>query len=1056
MKQVTFKQAKKFKRTSAMAAVALTLTGAGIQATAPAFADDQATASTDKTKTSENTPKGLKVTPDATDLNTAVKNAEAAGVKVTTADTKTTTVAAKDAGTNKTRIDDSYATKVNDLNDLATKQKTADAQYAKDEATYKTALAAYNKAVKGQTNDANPSNPLQPEQLAYEQPFDLTANKNGLSKVSVTSTKISDKSQVPAGDLYNSDYIRRIKVSDTTKPITITYKNVAKDKESGKSLDVTLTLSDFVTDKIDTQGSSADANPYIYVYSNYADSVSQFNVVAMKQSTTYTYSDSGKSYDKDYYQTYGSLNYQDNNRYEFTAPDSGVKATFLNKGTAIANKLQKVSGKAANNVSEAFMGVAGTNQPADAWDTRPQALTELGVTYLVNNGASVWLGVSGGDGKDPVAKPGDGGYWATYNHIMMGANTVAPTATKPVAPKKPTPLKADFQLENLLVTPEVTKDVDAGTNKGNAKGSADGQTFMVGDKMTYSLTASALPAGRDAYKSIAFADTLPDGFKYTGAKAFDKDGKDISDQFKFTEKDGKLTAAYTDEAVKAVNAAKNKETDVPTIVVYGEAAKNGVTLSNAYQFVVDGTPFDSNKVNTPVKDIEAHKDVEAGAKDTVTGESVNGKAVVKGQELTYDLTADDLPANRATDVKSLDWTDPLPSYVDYVGYKVVNAAGEDVTSQYDYKGDGKHKFALEAKSTVALNADKTTATKLDKVLIYVKANQDGVNFKNTATLRLNDKDKKTNTVENRTPNYKPVKKDVDGSGKNVDGQNVKPGDKMRYEVVGNLSDMTDMAFSKDAFKSDAFVLADDYDETRLDVTDQTKKDFTIDLVKPEASKTTLEAKASSTSGSSSSTSDFSTTSASTKASTASDKKASTESGASSESTATAQSTSASTIDGTTSAGQTATTDATTKANGDTVYISKGTATKFDMNDVNVTWDLQKGKWTATPKNPLEFYQKYAGYDLVAHFDPTVKKGATGVIKNVASQTIFGNDKKTNEVKNPITPTKEVKKAQPTKAVQPAKPVEKTETPAQKAKQLPNTGSHGPIQQIVDFFQQVFK
>ena len=77
----------------------------------------------------------------------------------------------------------------------------------------------------------------------------------------MTSTKISDKSQIPAGDLYNSDYIRRIKVSDTTKPITITYKNVAKDKESGKSLDVTLTLSDFVTDKIDTQGSSADANP---------------------------------------------------------------------------------------------------------------------------------------------------------------------------------------------------------------------------------------------------------------------------------------------------------------------------------------------------------------------------------------------------------------------------------------------------------------------------------------------------------------------------------------------------------------------------------------------------------------------------------------------------------------------------------------------------------------------------------------------------------------------------------------------------------------------------
>ncbi|MCS9992744.1 isopeptide-forming domain-containing fimbrial protein [Weissella confusa] len=995
MQTVSRKQAKRFKQLAAAGAITLTLAGSVMQAATPAFAADDDAATTAEAGGADD--KGLKVTPDATALNKAVKDAEAAGVKVTTSDTKTTTVAAKDAATNKDRVEASYADKVKELQDLAAKQKAADDKYAKDSAAYKTALDAYNKAVKGQTGDANSANPLQPQKLDYEQPFDLTANKTGLSKVSATSTKITNKANIPAGDLYNSNYVLRIKVSDTTNPITITYKNVAKDKATGESLDVTLTLSDFVTDKIDTQGANGDAGSYIYAYSNYVDSVSQFNVVAMKQATSYSYSKSGKAYDKSFYQTFGSLNFQDDNRYEFTAPGDGVKATFLNEGTAIANKLQKVSGKAANKVSQAFMGQVGTQQPEGAWDTRPEALTQLGVTYLVDNGASVWLGVSGGDGKEPAGKVGDGGYWATYNHIMMGANTVAPTAVKPVEPKNPAVLKADVQMENLLVTPEVTKDVDAGTNTGNKDGSDDGKTFMVGDDMTFTFQATDLPAGREAYKTLAYTDKLPDGFKFADAKAYDKDGKDVSDQVKVTEKDDTLTVAFTDAAIKAINADTNKAVTLPTITVHGQAEKNGAKLTNVVTLAIDGQPFKSNNVEPVVKDIQVHKDVEAGMKDTATGESVNGKAVVKGQALTYELTTDDLPANRATNVTKFAWSDDLPKYVDYAGFKVVNAAGEDVTDQYEDNGDGKRKFAINLKSVDALNADKTQAYKTDTVLIYTNANQDGVNFKNTAKLALGTgdetdgktHDKTTETVENRTPDYHPVKKDVDDKGNNVDGKNVKPVDTIHYDVIGDLSEMTDMTFSKDSITEKTFGLSDDYDETRLDVTDAVKKDFTIDLVKPEA-----------------------TTDQSTKA-------------ASSEGAATTAE----------------------KKAGDTIFSDKGTATKFDMADVNVKWDIEKGKWTVTPKNPLSFLQKYAGYELVAHFNPIVKADATGVIENVATQTTFGGDTVTNKVKNPLTPEKKAT---------PAKPVEKKETPEQKAKQLPNTGSNGPLQRIVNWFMGLVK
>lgn len=1039
MQTYTHKQAKRFKKLAAAGAITLTLTGSVMQASTLTFADDDVADTT--TKSGGDDEKGLKVTPDATNLNKAVKDAQAAGVDVTVADTKTTMVGAKDAAANKERVDGTYADKVKELQDLATQQKAADNKYAKDSADYKTALEAYNKAVKGQTDDANPANPLQPQQLAYEQPFDLTANKTGLSKISATSTKITNKADIPAGDLYNSDYVRQIKVSDNMKPITITYKNVAKDKDTGESLDVTLTLSDFVTEKIDTRGANADSTPYIFVYSNYVDSVSQFNVVAMKQATSYSYSKSGKAYDKPFYQTFGSLNFQDDNRYEFTAPGDGVKATFLNQGTAIANKLQKVSGKASNKVSQAFMGQVGTQQPEGAWDTRPEALTQLGVTYLANNGASVWLGVSGGNGKEPAAKPGDGGYWATYNHILMGANTVAHTAVKPVAPKKPAPLKADVQLENLLVTPEVTKDVEAGTNTGNNEGSDDGKTFMVGDDMTFTFQSTSLPAGRDAYKSLAYTDKLPDGFKFADAKAYDKDGKDVSDQVKVTEKDGTLTVAFTDDAIKKINADTNKAFDLPTITVHGQAGKDGAKLTNVVTLTIDGQPFDSNKVEPVVKDIQVHKDVEAGMKDTATGESVNGKAVVKGQALTYELTTDDLPANRATNVSKFAWTDDLPKYVDYAGFKVVNAAGEDVTDQYEDKGDGKRKFAINLKSVDALNADKTQAYKTDTVLIYTNANQDGVNFKNTAKLALGNGDKTTETVENHTPDYHPIKKDVDVKGNNVDGKHVKQGDTIHYEVVGDLSEMTGMAFSKDSINEKAFGLSDDYDEKRLDVTDAVKKDFTIELEKSDSKNAKSDDK-----------------SATSESGAMSDDKAAANESAATSDDQTATSESAATSDDQTATSESATTsdDKTTTKDGDTIFIDKGTATKFDMADVNVNWDSKQGKWSVTPKDPLTFLQKYAGYKLVAHFNPIVKANAKGVIKNVATQTTFGGDKVTNKVTNPLTPAKAKTPAKTKTPDQPAKPVEKTETPEQKAKQLPNTGSNGPLQRMVNWFMGLVK
>jgi|GEM_PF-5424731 len=922
MKTLSVKQAKRFKQVSATAAVTLMLSGGLVPAVQTVSAADKAT-----DQTAAGSTDGLAVTPDATALNNAVKDATAAGVKVTQSGTKTTSISAKDAGSNTDRIDKAYADKVAELKDLTAKQKAADAKYTADKAQYDKDLKAYNDAVAGQTNGANPNNPLQPSLLNYEQPINLNNNPTSLKNISVSGTKYTDPKKMPDSTFYNSKSVTAIKVTDSSKPIVITYQNVATDKATGKSLNATVTLSNFATSPqdwvFDTQ------NSYILVYSNYMDNVSLANVTAAKQKFTLSYAD-GTAYDHKYYLTTGSLNFQDGNRYEFSSPDQGQIATFLNKDTLMADHIQSINGSASKSVNEAFMAPIGNKETVDdISDTSPAALTKLGVTYLVNNGSSFWVGVSGNKGAEPE---GSADYWSIYNHIMIGANTVAPTAIKPVAPKQPVKLTTNYQLENLLVTPDVSKDVDAGFNDGNIAGSANGQTFMIGDKLTYSLGTSALPADRDAYKTLAFTDTLPAGFTYKNAKAFDASGKDVSNQFTFTEKDGKLVAQFTDAALKSINDAKAKATALPTVEVYGTASKNGVTLSNSFNLEVDGTPFKSNVVATPVKDITVHKDVEVGVKDTATGESIDGKSVLNGQDLTYELSADDLPANRATNISSFGWTDKLPKYVDYVGFKVVNAAGEDVTQNYTYSGDKGRNFKLTRNSTDDMNADKKTAFKQDTVLIHVKANESGVNFKNTATLDINGQDKNTNTVNNQTPDYHPEKKDLDGKGNNINGKSVEPGDTIHYEVIGDLTDYANMALTPDKIDEETFGLTDNYDESRLDVTEAVQNDFSIKLVKP------------------------STDTKATK-------------GAS---------------------------------NDDLVTIGQGTADKFDMNDVTVNWDLKNGRWTVTPKDPISFLQKYAGDQLVVKFSPIVKDGATGVIKNTATQTTFGTDKDTNKVKNPIT------------------------------------------------------
>lgn len=322
--------------------------------------------------------------------------------------------------------------------------------------------------------------------------------------------------------------------------------------------------------------------------------------------------------------------------------------------------------------------------------------------------------------------------------------------------------------------------------------------------------------------------------------------------------------------------------------------------------------------------------------------------------------------------------------------------------------DGKRKFALTEKSLAAINDDKTSAFKNDRVEIYVNANQDGVNFKNTAKLAINDQPHTSNNVSNRTPSYHPFKKDVDADGNNYNKQNAKPGDTLHYQIIGDLSDFTNVALTPDQINDQTFQLGDNYDETRLEVTDAVKKNLKITLAKDKS-------KSSATSRSSSSATDNSSNTSSATL------------------PANSQSTGASSA---TSSSTTMSSQATKNKQDDTILITKGTATKFDMNDVTVNWDTRNGRLSIVPKDQQAFLKKYAGKQLIVDFNPVVKSDATGLIQNTASQITFGKKTPTNKVTNPISEHYTITKTVTTKT-------------------LPNTGETGLWQQAVDWVKGLF-
>lgn len=596
---------------------------------------------------------------DYSALDEAVKVAEAQGVKVSTGETQEVTVSsmaeaeAKVADAKKestaaiaklreavktiaeNKADAKKAEKANADRSQIEKQ-IADIKAENDKITkeneeatkrYNEAKAAYDKLYAEQVSNANPYKAINNvDKLALEQPFELVDSPNNLATINGKAPAGSTADRTDFPDSWSSEYAYRFTNLDPNNPnLTMKYKGVAIDKETKRPLDVEVKILRFVSNPngspVGADGSPKWQNMYD-VYSSYNDIVAMQKSYASEVQLYFTYGDTGEKYEKKIYNTVGSLNAQENNgtesavRYEITAPGKGVLATFVNKESRIAPEAQKVHGTASQLVDRGFYIKAGSNQGGAVFDENDDALKYLGVTYLMENGGTFFFGTTGNEGVpgtdgvigDPqntgASRYSDYSIDASYNHLMLSANTVAPTAVAPVKPQLK-PLKPVPELPPVVKpTPKPVPEVKV--NKKVIK------LANVAPEKTVANEDIVIPAGNDLPTQTVTGNTgvkAPEQFSITDLVEYAKDGDGnwralvsiTEDKLKVVDASGKDVTALFDIKVEKGKLVSGTGTDfdghVADVVTATAKEPGKLAVNSAYSLKVESKSLNDFKAD---------------------------------------------------------------------------------------------------------------------------------------------------------------------------------------------------------------------------------------------------------------------------------------------------------------------------------------------------------------------------------------------------------------------------------------------------------------------------
>lgn len=348
----------------------------------------------------------------------------------------------------------------------------------------------------------------------------------------------------------------------------------------------------------------------------------------------------------------------------------------------------------------------------------------------------------------------------------------------------------------------------------------DNQVYLNGDLATATITTN-LPDTSELANPLTkvvidddFTD-FSDKVDFISAQVFEN-GMDVTDQYTIESKDGHVTATRKD-----ASATPSGEAKLVTNFKIHDDIKDKTVLTNSGSVTV-------NSDTQPVPDApiitwnpDPVKDVEVGTVEGDTEKTSDGKTVTKGENLTYPLSSDSLPADRVDDIISRQSKDTLDDDVDYQGFKAYlkekDGTLTDITEHITATVNGKTVTFTEDQYLLdRYNADKSIEVTTPIFDVFVTTNKDNSEITNNYQLITNGHEDTSKTVTNHTPNPDPDKVNLNDDGVNIDGKTVLPGSNNNYQLtwdesVYEGSDVSDEQIGK------GFFFVDDYPEEALDV-----------------------------------------------------------------------------------------------------------------------------------------------------------------------------------------------------------------------------------------------
>ena len=186
--------------------------------------------------------------------------------------------------------------------------------------------------------------------------------------------------------------------------------------------------------------------------------------------------------------------------------------------------------------------------------------------------------------------------WAQVNGQMNGVG-VAPV--KPLEPEAPT---VSYHYQEILAQLDDTKSV-ANTDDEDI----DGQLVNKQTVHDYTLNAEPLPAGHEKVEKLVFSDPLPDGFK-PNIDATKEKSPDY--EVVYDEKTNTMTFTAKQETLDALNKDLNKEVKIPAPIIEGTVTNDNATYQNDFTLTINDFTVTSNVVETHTpggKSLELHQ-----------------------------------------------------------------------------------------------------------------------------------------------------------------------------------------------------------------------------------------------------------------------------------------------------------------------------------------------------------------------------------------------------------------------------------------------------------------